>query len=165
MVTRDEAAADLNRNPKTANQQAVVARVVPTVTAKTVRRVIPGGKTMDEQIDERRLPQAVFNWLRHVKDFSAVTVSWAENLGKLTTRESKLQNFDLKDPLLPWERQGKRWLADEIAKAFLAQEGIVAVKATREGLYAVLDTKAELTPESDLWEPYVEFDAVRPGGF
>jgi hypothetical protein len=52
------------------NQQALVKRIISSEPRTSVKRVIPAGSSITEDIGEKALVSAVYIWLRHCAHFT-----------------------------------------------------------------------------------------------
>ena len=89
------------------------------------------------------------------------TIPGGSNLTELVSKET-LPDTNTKLP--QWEIQGKRWLADRISEV-LAMDHVVAVKVTKEGITAMLDSEQSFSSESEDWLPQIIFTPNKPTGF
>jgi len=163
-TSKAEAIEQLNGPSSVSNQQALVKKILGSETNKTVKRVIPGGKTLVDDVSEKDLPSAIFNWLRHCRHFNSAFISFAKDPFSLKTSQSKIVDFDSRARLAEWETRGKRWLAERISEIIM-RDNVVAVKIEKDGLYLMTDTEGTFSPESEEWEPYVQFSPFRPPTF
>ena len=163
-ITKSEALDQLSGPGAVSNQQALVKKIQGTTVSQPVKRIIPGGKTLQEDLSESTLPHAVYNWLRYSRHWTEGVISFCSDLTSRKTRVKKVIDFDSKTKNSEWEIRGKRWLSERIAEV-LTQDNILAVKINREGLQAVTDAEGTFSPESEDWEPYVELTPFRPPSF
>tara|TARA_Y100001973_G_C5156414_1_gene310996 strand:+ start:552 stop:1043 length:492 start_codon:yes stop_codon:yes gene_type:complete len=161
-LSKEEAMKQLNN--ATSNQQALVKKLRGTAKAKPVKHIIPAGKTMAEDISEKNLPTAIFNWLRHCRHFTEAEISLCKDVTNHKTKENRIVDFDTKTKNTEWELRGKRWLAERIADV-LTGDNILAVKITKEGLTVVVDAEEKFSPSSEDWEPYIQFTPFKPPTF
>ena len=163
-ITKQEALNQLSSPGSISNQQALVKKIQGTKISAPVKRVIPGGKTLQEDLSESSLPHAVYNWLRYSRHWTEGVISFCSDLANRKTKTKKVLDFDSKTKNSEWEIRGKRWLSERVAEV-LTQDNILAVKITREGLQAVTDVDGTFSPKSEDWEPYVELTPFRPPAF
>lgn len=144
-----------------ANQQSLVKKIEGIQPNKVIRRQIPGGKNLLENVSRETLPKACYTWLRHCAHFTSFTVSFADNISELSTKKIKSVDFDPRSTNIEWDIRGKKWLGEQVA-GLLLQDKVIAVEGNKEGLWVHLSDK-DLTPESENWLPYVEFNRFKPG--
>ena len=161
-LSKEEAIKQLNKN--TSNQQALVKKLQGTQTAKPVTYIIPAGATMHEDIAEKNLPGAIFNWLRHCRHFTEATISLCRDTTVFKTRETRVVDFDTKTKNYEWELRGKRWLAERVADV-LTGENILAVKIAKEGITVISDAEETFSPKHEEWLPFLRFIPFRPPTF
>lgn len=138
------------------HQQAIVD-VMSKKPIKPIKYIIPGGKYMAEQLDKERIKSAVYNWLRKCRDFTQVSIWLTSNPELRKKRSQKAQSF--RSTTMPqWhiEVEGKKKLAHIMAE-FLGAEQVIGLTATAEGLTVVYTDSTDFSPESEDWEPWIEF--------
>jgi hypothetical protein len=162
-ITKAEAIEQLSGPNSLSNQQALVKKIVGSQANKTVKRMIPGGKTLVSDISDKELPTAIYNWLRHCRHFTSATISFARDLSVTETNREKVIDFNARSKHTEWETRGKRWLAERVAD-IITRENVVAVEIQKDGLY-LLTNKGDFSPESETWEPYIQFSPFRPPTF
>jgi hypothetical protein len=160
-LSKAEAINQLRSPNSLSNQQALVKKILGTESKKTIRRTIPGGSHIVESISDKELPGAIYTWLRHCRHFTSATISFAKDPSTLETSKQKIVDFDSRGKLTEWETRGKRWLAERLSDIIMG-DNIVAVEIEKDGLYLIKDTVGTFSPDSDDWEPYVEFSPFRP---
>jgi len=163
-ITKADAIAQLQSPNSLSNQQALVKKIQGTKVAKPVKRFIPGGKNLTEELSEKNLASAVFNWIRHCRHFTECTISLCEDPSNYKTKATKVIDFDTNTKNSEWEIRGKRWLAERLAD-ILTTDNLVAVKVERSGITTLIDTKDAFSPESEDWLPYIELTPFRPPAF
>jgi len=146
------------------HQQALVKKIQGTKMAKPVKRFIPGGKNLTKELNEKNLPTAVFNWLRHTRHFVEGTISLCADPTGRKNKTSIVMEFDTNTRNAEWEIRGKRWLAERIAD-ILMTDNLLAITIARDGLRTIVDTEGTFSPESEDWMPYVEFTPFKPPTF
>lgn len=139
------------------DQTSLVKRLINR-KVKLKRQYIPGGATLMDQIDQETLPQAIYNWLRHCREFDAVTISFCADPSARNLTTTKEVEFDSRAPAPPWvtHPDKRRYLAQQLAK-IIASTGLVQIEAKKDGIYVSVDTDGSFSPESDDWKPYIEF--------
>ena len=75
MTTKKKAIEELSRS-NVSNQQSLVKKIEGVKTSKSIKRFIPGGKTLSTQIAKRKLTKAINQWLRHCRHFSEMEFSF-----------------------------------------------------------------------------------------
>lgn len=142
------------------NQQALVDKINGRPTIRNVKRIIPGGKTLHDQVPIEQFPKMFYTWLRHCREFRSFTVSFVKDPNQGTKRV-KVIDYNPQPNVYEWDRN-RREVASEVSKQML-KVGVVAIEGDKEGLYAyVLQDKAkDIHPTMDEWEPYVEFTPIR----
>ena len=152
---------DAIKSGNVSNQQALVNQLLPK-KAPLKKMVIPGGKSMLDQVGKDRMSQAVYTWLRGCRFFNEVTVSLSSDPSQYRIRETKALDFDTngRDPIWMTHQDRKRYLAKCIADVLNSQK-VVYITAKKEGLYVGVDTEDKFSPDGDDWEPYIEFAPVR----
>jgi hypothetical protein len=145
-----------------ANQQALVKKLSGTQLQKQIKHVIPGGKSLTENVAKEDLATTIFTWLRRVRHFKDVVLSMASDLSKLETKQYHAVDFDTKQKQPEWEIHGKRWLAERMADV-LKEDSIVAIKVDKNGIIAYQDSNANFSPDHENWEPNLIFTPHKPG--
>jgi hypothetical protein len=164
-LTKEEAIRQLEGSggvSRTSNQQALVQKLSGTAIQKQIKHVIPGGTYISENIGKDELPSVIFTWLRRVRHFKDVTLSFASELKSLQVNEVQVVDFDQKNKMPEWEFQGKKWLAERIADV-LKQRNIIAVKVDKQGIKACYDVSESFGPQNENWEPHLLFTPFKPG--
>lgn len=160
-LNKEEALKELNTN--VSDQTALVKKLMGPQIIKPKKYLIPGGKNLVEEVDQSTLPSAIYTWLRHVRNFTQVTISFCQDLSKRKVNRLKTIEFDPKnDP--EWETRGKKWLAEQIANQ-MGNDFLLGVEVDKTGLYVLLDSKKDFSAESEDWEPYVELWPVKTAVF
>lgn len=138
--------ADVIKQGSVAHQQALVQALTKR-TVKTVKRIIPGGVNMLNELDQSILEVAVYNWLRGTRHFTQVTLSLAKDPAKFRIREQKLIDFDENQQYAAWvtHPKGKRYLAEIMAEA-LKKHRLVYLTAKKDGLWMGVDTQRVFGP-------------------
>ena len=155
---------DIARDTGVQHQEALVKKKLNLPKGRK-RHVIPGGKTMMDREDgpiqtERDLTEAIYTWLRYIRFFNEVRLSFARDPERFKVRTNKIQEFDaLPNGDLIWQvhPDRKHYLATCMAKAIYSTKGVVAVDVTKNGISILVDSSGEFNTESPEWEPYVEF--------
>jgi hypothetical protein len=144
------------------NQQALVKAMI-TRKREPKRMLIPGGKTLLQNLDERNLASSIFIWLRGARWFDSVTLSFVSGTVSRPSKTIKVSEFPkAANGLRPWDRQdigGKRWLADRIADA-LSSNLVLSVTAKEDGLYVTTPTEtmtAEQLQSAEDFMPHLDF--------
>ena len=160
-TSKAEAIEQLNGPNSVSNQQALVKKIVGSTSKETIKRLIPAGKTLVEDLSDKDLAPAIYTWLRHCRHFTSAVVSFARDPSALKTSESKIVDFDSRGKLCEWETRGKKWLSERIADIIM-RDNVVAVKIEKDGLYLITDKEGTFSPQCEEWEPYVQFSPFRP---
>tara|TARA_B100000427_G_scaffold250125_1_gene213353 strand:- start:804 stop:1301 length:498 start_codon:yes stop_codon:yes gene_type:complete len=163
-TSKAEAIEQLNGPNSVSHQQALVKKILGSESKKTVKRVIPGGKTLVEDLSDKDLAPAVYTWLRHCRHFTSAVLSFARDPSSLNISETKVIDFDSRGKLAEWETRGKKWLSERIADIIM-RENVVAVRIEKDGLYLITDKDGTFSPETEEWEPYIQFSPFRPPVF
>jgi hypothetical protein len=163
-LTKAEAIKQLDGPGSVSNQTALVKKMIGSSRKKTVRRLIPAGKTMTADLSPEQLPQAAYNWLRYCAHFTECTISLADDHTVMTTSTTKVLDFDTNTKNYEWDLRGKRWLAERVAEC-LKVDHLVALNIKKEGIYSIVDTTGEFSPESENWLPNVIMTPFRPPAF
>jgi len=141
------------------NQQALVNIMMET-TVKPIRRTIPGGRHLLDQIDSAKLREAVFTWLRGTRWFDEVTIGLSNTPNGRGLKERKIMDFPDTGKWPVWDvpQRGKLWLAEKISD-YLGKTKLISIRASKEGLYAILPAEkdSDFGPGAEDWEPYIEF--------
>lgn len=156
-LTKKQAIKDLQRD-KVSNQQALVKRIEGISTTKNIKKYIPGGKTLKDQLSKESFPKAMNNWLKHCRHFTEMEFSFLDPKPE-STQETKVYDFNSKAVNFEWETRGKKWLAEVISE-FVLKPKVAFVKVTKDGIY-VHSVKKEVKQEDKNWFPYISFTAVR----
>jgi len=154
----------LDKGSGVSNQEALIKKIVGTELVKPKKYFIPAGKSLVEEIDEASLPVAIYNWLRHTRHFSHVLISFCGDLEQRKTSKRKVVEFDASQKLPEWEIRGKQWLADKIA-SLMGTDFLLAVEVEKSGLFVIVDSKKDFSPESEDWLPYIELLPVKAPTF
>lgn len=163
-IDKKTAIQQLGTNSNVSNQYSLVKKLSGPKINKTVKMVIPAGKNLTELISREKLPQAIFTWLRRVRHFKDVTISFIDDISNRDYHQTTVVDFNTNNKLPEWELQGKKWLAERTAEV-LAMENILAVKIDKQGIHAILDMKQSFNSESENWEPHLLFTPHKPTGF
>jgi len=163
-LTKREALNQLSGPNSISNQQSLVKKIEGIGKNKVIKRVIPGGKTLTDTLDQQRLPSAVYNWLRGVRHWTFARISLSNNLEARKTTRSRVVDFDTNQKNYEWEVRGKRWLAERIAEV-LGTDNIVAIEIDKDGIHTLIDAGKDFSPTSEDWEPYIELTPFKPPTF
>ncbi len=163
-ITKAEAIDQLSGPNSISNQQALVKKIIGSTPKQTVKRVIPGGSTLVQDLSDRDVAPAIYTWLRHCRHFTSAVISFAKDPSELKLSESKVVDFDPRGRLAEWEVRGKKWLSERIADIIM-RDNVVAIRIEQDGLYLSIDKEGTFSPESDNWEPNVQFSPFRPPVF
>ena len=143
------------------NQQSLVNKIQGVKQNKLIKRIIPGGKSLLENVSRESLPKACYTWLRHCAHFTSFTISFAKDPTEVKAKKIKSVDFDPRSQNFEWDLRGKKWLGEQVA-GLLLQDKVIAVEGTKEGLW-IYSAEEDLSPESENWLPYVEFNRFKPG--
>lgn len=163
-IDKRSAIQQLGNNNNLSNQYSLVKKLSGPKINKTVKMIIPAGKNLTELISREKLPQAIFTWLRRVRHFKNVTISFIDDVSKRDHHQTVVVDFNTNNKLPEWELQGKKWLSERIAEV-LVMENILAVKIDKQGIHAFLDKEQGFSSENDSWEPHLIFTPHKPTGF
>ena len=164
-IDKKTAIQQLGTNSNVSNQYSLVKKLSGPKINKTVKMVIPAGKNLTELISREKLPQAIFTWLRRVRHFKDVTISFIDDISNRDYHQTTVVDFNTNNKLPEWEVQGKRWLSERVSEV-LAMDNIVGVKVDKVGIHAILDSEQSFNSESDNWLPHLLFTPNKPiGGF
>jgi hypothetical protein len=159
-MSKTEAMKELERNA-VSHQQALVNKIEGSPGPTVIKRAIPGGKTLLDNVSREELPKACYTWLRHCAHFTSFTFSFIKDLSTENAKKIKVMDFDSRSNNLEWDLRGKKWLGEKIAENLL-KEKVVGVQGDKDGLYALLTDQA-IQQSNENWEPYIEFVPFRPG--
>lgn len=143
---------ELLQSGSVSSQDALVRRLQDDKRPRKPRKVIiPGGKRMLETLDKDGLEKAVYNWLRGVRAFSSVTISFAKNPEKFASSEEKVYDFPQEGPREVWEThpRGRRHLAEVIA-GIISKNQLVTLTARKEGVYICRDKTKSFAPTKEV---------------
>lgn len=163
-LNKTDAIEQLGGPNSISNQQALVKKIQGTKISKPIKRFIPGGQNLTEELNQGNLATAVFNWVRHCRHFTECTISLCKDPTARKIKTSKVLDFDTNTKNTEWEIRGKRWLAERIADVLMT-DNLLAVNVTKEGISTIIDTEGTFNPESKDWMPYVELTPFRPPTF
>lgn len=163
-IDKNTAIKQLGNNSNIANQESLVKKLAGPKINKTITHVIPGGNNLTELVSREHLPDAIFTWLRRCRHFKDVVISFSSDYPRKNAHSSLVVDFDVNTKLPQWEIQGKRWLAERISEV-LVMDHIVAVKVTKEGIAAILDSDQSFDSKSSDWQPQIIFTPNKPTGF
>lgn len=158
-MSKTQAMKDLERSA-VSNQQSLVNKIEGIKQTKILKRIIPGGKNLLQNVNRESLPKACYTWLRHCAHFTNFVISFAKDIESIETKKVKSVDFDPRSQNLEWDLRGKKWLGEQVAQLLL-QEKAIAVEGNKEGIW-IYYSKEDLSPESENWEPYVEFHRFKP---
>ena len=141
---------DLLRLRSLSHQQAIVETRQQIVASTPIRKTIPGGAMLLQQIGKDNMDSAVLNWLRGCYRFSKVTLSFAKDPGKYNLKKEKYFDFDSKDKEA-WEihPDGKTYLAEKISRIIKTQK-FVYLEADKEGIFVYSDQDNNFKPTKQL---------------
>lgn len=157
MTTKKQAIKELERT-NLSNQNALVKKIEGVRSSKNIKRYIPGGKHLSEQVSKERLPGAINQWLRHTRHFTEMEFSFLDPK-PAALNESKVYDFDTSAANFEWERRGRKWLSEILAE-YMLQDKVVSVKVKKEGVY-IYSTDTSFNSETEEWKPYVNFVSPR----
>jgi hypothetical protein len=125
-----------------ANQEALVKFLQKPKVPQSVKKVIPGGKFLLQQIDKEHMVSAVYNWLRTTRAFTTFTLSWAREPELFKLKSTKVRTFDTDQPKEIWEThpEGRRYLAKELAD-IINKEKFVKLEVRKDGIYMFTDVE------------------------
>ena len=155
------------------DQQALVNLLLSKKTNKPLRHVIPGGKHMfteGHEMDIKDLEVAAYTWLRRVRYFDECTLSFTKDTTKYKTKTVRTIDFPTEGTLPIWAipSKGKAWLASRLAEVVAkgaATGSLVSITAKKDGLYVSSEPSGGLSPESEDWEPHIEFIRSKRGEY
>lgn len=163
-IDKNTAIKQLGTNSNVANQESLVKKLAGPKINRSIKHVIPGGSNLTQLVSREHLPEAVFTWLRRCRHFKDVVVSFSSDFSKRNLHSTQVVDFDTNTKSPQWEIQGKRWLADRVSEV-LAMDHIVAVKVTKEGITAMIDSEQTFNSDSQDWLPQIIFTPNKPTGF
>ena len=135
------------------HQQALVKRLQERVKLPPVKRKIPGGKRLLENLDQDTMERAVYNWLRGCRAFSEVTISFAADPEKFKCRVKKMRDLTTINGREEWEThpEGRKILARYIAE-ILNNHQMVKVVAKGDGIFLYEDVDGAFGPSRAVTE-------------
>lgn len=163
-IDKTTAINQLGNNPSVANQQSLVQKLAGPKINKPIKMLVPGGANLTELVSKDQLSTAVFTWLRRVRHFKDVLISFADDPTKVNCHISTVVDFNQNNKLPQWEVEGKKWLAERVSEV-LAMDNVVAVKIDKSGIQAYLDQDQKFSPESSDWLPNLVFTSNKPKGY
>ena len=163
-IDKKTAINQLGKNPSVANQQSLVQKLSGPKINKPVKMLVPGGANLTEYVSKDQLSTAVFTWLRRVRHFKDVLISFAEDPSSVNFHLSTVVDFNQNNKLPQWEVEGKKWLSERVSEV-LAMDNVVAVKIDKVGIHAYLDQDQKFSPESENWLPNLVFTPNKPKGY
>ena len=163
-IDKTTAINQLGNNPSVANQQSLVQKLAGPQINKPIRMLVPGGASLTEFVSKDQLSTAVFTWLRRVRHFKDVLISFADDPSNLDCHLSTIVDFNQNHRLPQWEVEGKKWLAERVSEV-LAMDNVVAAKIDKSGIHAYLDKAQQFSPSSENWLPNLVFTPNKPKGF
>lgn len=157
---------ELLNQPTITNQQSLVKALINN-KREPKKLVIPGGSNMLENLDERNLEKAVYNWLRGCRHFSEVKINMTT--GETTRKSDTYQAYEFpatRQGIYPWQRQdlgGKKGLAKEVVK-ILTTTVVLSIHVKKEGIFVTVPQNKKTTGKdlqgSADWEPHLLFTVV-----
>jgi hypothetical protein len=141
-------------------QTGIVKRLIKKTHAPR-RHYIPGGQSLMDDLDlsdSMHLETVIWTWLRRCKEFSAVTISFADDPKAIDTQSRRVVEFDDTGAVPIWQMHPdrRRYLARQIAK-IMANTGAVSIEVTSAGINVLTDKAGNFGPSSEDWKPYLEF--------
>ena len=161
-LSKKEAIEDLRRS-NVSSQESLVKAIIDDSPFRQIKRYIPGGKTLIDTVSKQDMPDAIYTWLRHCRNFTEVTLSLVDPLEPANLTSTKVLDMNPNSKNTEWESRGKEWLAEKIAN-HLTKDKVVAIEVKRDGIYALSSTQ-EITQEDENWKPYVQFSPFKPSTF
>lgn len=143
------------------DQQALVKRTLPQKKA-TKKLIIPGGKTMLDNISHNNLFDAIRTWLNFQPRFDLFTISFHKDPSQIKVTEIKQMDFPTNLVVSIWEHRdyGKLWLAEQLT-TILSQYKLIYVKVTPDGIYIGQEADGNtFNPKSEDWQPYIEVHTI-----
>lgn len=156
-ITKKQAIKDLERN-KLSNQQALVKKIEGISTSKNIKKYIPGGKTLKDQLSKESFPKAMNNWLKHCRHFTELEFSFLDPKPS-DLEETKVYDFNSSANNSEWEIRGKKWLAETLSE-FILKPKSVFIKVKKDGIY-LYSAQKDLKPSNKAWAPYISFVATK----
>jgi hypothetical protein len=140
-----------------AHQESLVKRLQEQIAMPPMKRLIPGGKTLLEQLDQETMEKAVYNWLRGCRAFSQVTISFAKNPEQYQCKTEKIRDYNTAGPREEWEThpEGRQHLARHLAE-ILNSHRVVKVVAKRDGIWLYKDVNNQFAPVKTVTKEDVE---------
>jgi len=145
------------------NQQALVKRLLGNNKPKPTKTIIPGGQNILDEISQSMLERALLTYLRRHRYFENFKLSFAKDPKELDLQVEKIQSFPYDGKYAIWElpAQGKRWLAEQLAKILVSQK-LVYIEARYDGLYVATEkAETKFGPGTEQWEPFYEMLPAR----
>lgn len=132
-------------NSGLSDQEAILKKIVGPKKVVTVKKVIPGGASLLDQVPQEDMEKAVYNWLRFQNTFSEVILSFAKDMTKFKTLTEKVISFDASNP--PWDanKEGKRSLAKVLANE-INKTSALAFHVKKDGIYVITDVEDKFAP-------------------
>lgn len=156
-ITKKQAIKDLERN-KLSNQQALVTKIEGISAAKTIKKYIPGGSTLKDQLSKESFPKAMNNWLKHCRHFTELEFSFLDPKPS-GLEETKVYDLNPSAPNSEWEVRGKKWLAETLSQ-FILKPTSVSIKVKKDGIY-LYSLQKEVKQSDKAWAPYISFTTTR----
>lgn len=163
-IDKNTAIKQLGNNSNISNQQSLVKKLQGPKINKQVKMIIPGGQSLLEYISKDSLPDAIFTWLRRVRHFKDVVISFMDDYSTHPHTKTTVVDFNSTNKLPEWEIQGKKWLAERISEV-LVMDHVIAVNVDKQGIHVYLDDTQNFSSESDTWRPQLIFTPHKPTGF
>ena len=109
---------------------------------------------------EEDLIDAVYTWLRHVRFFKEVKISFVKQDVEIDTNNKTILDFDQTTNGRPgWEVQSgrKRQLAELIATQMWRMQNVAYVTISPESVVVSVATDKSFGPTSESWGPHLDF--------
>lgn len=138
---------ELLQSGAVSHQQALVKRLQERRVLPPRKIMIPGGKTMLEELGQEDMESAIYNWLRGCRAFTQVTLSFAKNPDSYQCKVTKVRDFDDSNPREIWEThpEGKEYLARGLAEV-INTFSPVKVVAKKDGIWVYEDVNNSFSP-------------------
>lgn len=145
------------------NQQSLVKQLLTKTKPKPTKVIIPGGANLLDEVSQKTLQQAIFNYIRYHRYFETFKISFAAHPEDMNLVTEKVIDFPYDGKIKIWDTpsKNKTWLAEQITEILLKKQ-VITLEVKPDGMYVQLEkTKSDFGPGHKDWQPFYEILPVR----